>query len=900
MSDKNSHPDPILTGGRGKFTNGILQDLRYALRMMRKFPAFTTVAILTLALGMGANTAIFTLLDAVVLRSIPVKDPQNVVLFRWQAHKNPKYHDYSSNGDCGQRSKGSGCSFSGPFFETVRTQTSSFRSVAAFFGPLQLEVSGTGIAGLADGEMVSGDFFSSLGVNVVLGRPIGPADDSLNSPLTMVLGYNYWQRVFGSEHSVIGRTIRVNNVPVEVIGVASQDFTNLAPGKTQDFFLPLSAIEQIRPKYWSSRTMLESDPYTWWLVIVGRLSPSVSAGQAQAEVNTIFRNEMLHGATPMSEAKDDPGVFLPPISDALSGERGRISSLLYLMMIAVGAILLIACANVAGLLLVRSASRHEEMGLRLALGAKRGRIVRQLLTESLMLSIIGGALAVFFAIWGVHAISALIPGMDHGFVIAPDWRVLAFAVCVIFVTGILFGLAPALRSARADLMPAIKGGVTSFASGTTQTGRSRRLGDALVVTQVALSILVLFGAALLVRTLQNLRSIDPGFDTRNILLFGINPELHGYKGSQSDQLLQDLRDRFAALPGVISASYSSRALLSGGLSGTQVHLEGAPRNQNVDTDLLAVGTDFFSTLRIPMIEGRGFMPADFASARLTAGGSEAAQAPAKTSASSPPSSQASTELDRAASLPPIPIIINKAFAQQYFPKQNPVGRHIENYQGGDRAANVPQPGYTIIGICGDTKYNNLQRAIHPTMYQPLTGGGANFELRTAENSTALISAVLGVVAHTDQNLPVFAIRTQTEQVNDLLVQERMMAQISTFFALLALVMACIGLYGLLSYEVLSRTREIGIRMALGAKPYDILKIVIGKGLLLALVGAAIGIGAAIGVTRFISAMLYGVQANDPVTTISVVILLAVVALVACLIPARRAMRVDPLIALRYE
>ncbi|HTV53283.1 MAG TPA: ABC transporter permease [Terriglobia bacterium] len=882
------------------------RDVRFGLRMLLKSPGFTTVAVLTLALGVGANTAIFSLIDAVMLRSIPVRDPQSLVVFNWLANKNPQYHSYSNYGDCGQRLEGEhiGCSFSVPLFSVMRAQATTFTGITAFAGPMQFDLSGNGPASMARGEVVSGDFFPTLGVNTILGRPLGPADDLPNAPPAIVLSYNYWQSAFGGARKAAGSTVRIDGVPVEIVGVASPQFTNLAPGKTQDFFLPISALPQVRLPWFGTESAL-NDPYSVWLVMVGRLKRGAAISQAQAAASVIFRNEMLHGANPLSEAADNPRIALLPVQDGLSGQRGRISSLLYVMMIAVGAILLIACANVAGLMLARSAARQKEMAVRLALGARRARIIRQLLTESMMLSIAGGALGVLLAIWGVRAITGLVrSGSDRpfGFVIAPDWRVLAFTIGVTFITGILFGLAPAFRGTRVDLTPALKESSSSLPGRSIHVGRWFRLGDALVVAQVALSILVLVGAGLLVRTLRNLHEVNPGFDTRNVLLFGIDPTLIGYKDAQSAQLFRDLRESFAALPGVISASYSSDALLAGGLWSTDLHLDGAPRNQNVTANVMGVGSQFFSTLRIPMMAGRGFTSTDFVSAAIIDAAEKAAQQAWEKAAVTAANGRAAAPKPAAAltKLAPIPILINQSFARKFFPKANPIGKHIGDYQGQDYPLGALEPGYTVIGICGDAKYQDLRSKIEPTMYEPLTGGSAHFELRTASSPTALISAVRSVVAHVDKNLPLYEVRTQTEQIDDLLAQERMMAQITSFFALLALALACLGLYGLLSYEVVRRTREIGIRMALGARQRDVLKLVVGRGLVLTILGAAVGIGVAVGVTRFMALMLYGVHANDPSTVVAVTILLGIIALAASFVPSRRAMKVDPMVALRHE
>jgi predicted permease len=570
----------------------------------------------------------------------------------------------------------------------------------------------------------------------------------------------------------------------------------------------------------------------------------------------------------------------------------------YLLMFAVGLILLIACANVAGLTLARSATRQREMAVRLALGAGRGRIMRQLLTESVLLSFVGGALGVFLSLWGIKAITALFSSGYEAFpfVIAPDWRVLLFTIGVTLAVGILFGLAPAMRGARIDLTPGLKETASSLPGRPAHSGRWFRLGNALVVAQVALSIVVLVGAGLLVRTLRNLHNLNPGFDTRSILLFGVNPAAAGYTDQKTAQLYSDLQQRFASLPGVISASYSADALLSGNHSSEDVHLDGAPPKSNVSTEWLAVGLGFFSTMRIPLLAGRTFTPADFASAAATnAGATAAANAETKVTPSSGPASANQSKVQAA----PMPVIINEAFAREFFPNQDPVGKHIGNPQE-DEPFIGPQPGYLIVGIAGNTKYNNLRSAIEPTTYLPQVSNSAHFELRTAADPTALIPVVREVVSRVDNNLPLFNVRTQTEQIEQTLFLNRLMSQISSAFALLALVLACIGLYGLLSYEVARRTRELGIRMALGAQRRDLLRLVIGQGILLVLIGAAIGIAAAIGLTRFMSAILYGVHADDPLTFAGVAVLLTLVALAACYIPARRATRVDPLVALRYE
>jgi predicted permease len=459
-----------------------------------------------------------------------------------------------------------------------------------------------------------------------------------------------------------------------------------------------------------------------------------------------------------------------------------------------------------------------------------------------------------------------------GFATGVDLRVLGFTVAVSLLTGILFGIAPTFRSARVDLTPALKEGERSAPSPGHAGGKWFSIGNALVVTQVALAIVVLVGAGLLVRTLQNLRSIDVGFDSHNVLIFGIDPTLIGYKGPQVDAFYRDLQGRLSEIPGVKSASYSMGPLLSGGLMITIFHWPGTPQDQSSEADVLPVGPNFFETLHIPFLAGRGFNASDF---KLSASNSEATPTSA-----------------------PTPVIVNQVFVEKYLGKEYPLGKRF-GQSAGD--TNGPaSPGYEIIGLVRDAKYSDLRREIHPMMYMPQSAGGASFELRTAADPQAILPTVREVVAQVNTNLPLFDVKTESEQIDRLLFQERLVARLSGFFGLLALVLACVGLYGLLSYEVSRRTREIGIRMALGARPESVLKLVLRQGVVLAIIGATVGIGVALGVTRYLASMLYNIHANDPVTMIAVAILLMLVALAACYVPARRAMRVDPMVALRYE
>ncbi len=586
---------------------------------------------------------------------------------------------------------------------------------------------------------------------------------------------------------------------------------------------------------------------------------------------------MIKGEKPIFKAENEPRIRLASAAQELGGSQDNALKPLYILMLCVGVVLLIACANVAGLLLARSSARRREMAVRLALGAKRGRLVLQMLTESLLLSAAGGALGLLVALWGARGLTLMMlddTSNQPGFSPHLDWRVLAFTAGISILTGIVFGLAPALRGSDISLTSSLKsgdGGISSAHGGT----RRITLGGALVAVQMALAIVVLVTAGLLVRTLSNLKNVNPGFDTHSVLLFGVDPRLAGYKGPQVDNLFRNLQEKFSALPGVTSASYSWIPLLTGGLNTTSFHKPGTPSDSKEDAsaDSLPIGPRFFSTLRVPFLNGRDFTQADYAAAAGNTG-------------------------DKPSSLP-TPAIVNEAFVHSYFSDRNPIGERFANAEPTE-PGEPPSPGYVIVGVVANAKYNRLRRDIKPTFYTPQVGGDAFFELRTAVDPLTLVPAVRKLVTGENEDLALFRIATQAQAIDRQVFSERLTAQLSSFFGLLALVLACLGLYGLLSYEVMRRTREIGIRMAIGAQSHNVVRLVVGKAVALIIAGAAIGIAAALAVTRFMSSFLYGVKAGDPITLLAVAVLLAVVALAACYIPARRATKVDPLVALRYE
>jgi predicted permease len=877
------------------------EDAHYGIRTLSKSLGFTSIAILTLALGIGANTAIFSMIDAALLRALPVRDSNQLVLFEWHAHKEPKNGSSSSYGDCNQErteTNAEACSFSEPFFKVVRAQTGIFSNVTAFAWADRINLSGNGAAKLINQTgYVSGEYFETLGVQPALGRLLTPEDDTPSAPAVIVLSYNYWRSEFGGSSSAIGKTVLLNKVPCTIVGVAEQRFDALSPGNSFQVWIPLALQPQLEQP-WDNR---DADPSNWWLVMVGRLKTGTTRTQAQAAVSTIFTNEMTTGAKPMFKSEDGAAITLTPAEQGLSGNRRELSTPLYVLLLAVGIVLLIACSNVAGLLLSRAAARQKEMAVRFALGASRGRILRQLLTESVMLSLAGGVMGILFANWCIASIVAFLAANQDGassFRPEIDTRVLLFTAAVSLLTGILFGLAPAFRGMRVDLTPVLKEGSAGNLPGAHGARGRLGAGSWLVVVQVALSIVVLAGAGLLVRTLQNLKNVDPGFDTRNLLTFSLDPTLIGYKRAEAGRFYRELQSRLTGIPGVLSASYSWRSLLGGGLWTTSFHQPGKPKDEQSDTDLLPVGAEFFKTMRIAVLEGREFNAADFERAQVAdaARAAQAEQAAAKLKTGSRPAASPAVIPDAG----PVPAIVNQAFVTKYFPNMNPVGQRFGESEANSETGEAKRPGWEIVGVVGNAKYNRLRRSVEPTTYVPNTGGTVSFSLRTAAEPERFVPQVRAAVNALDSNLPVFGVRTLSQQIDRQVFPERLIARLAGFFGALALMLACIGLYGLVSYEVARRTREIGIRTALGAEKVDVLRLVLGQGMKLTLSGALPGIALALGLMHYAKSLLFGLGAADPVTFAAVTVLLIGVTLLACYVPARRATRVDPVVALRYE
>jgi predicted permease len=839
------------------FLESLIADTRFGLRMLRNNLGFTTIAVLSLTLGIGTNTAIFTLIDAVMLRMLPVKNPQELVSLNLAPDTQfPR----DADGDLS-------IAFPYPAFVQMREHNQVLSALFAFRDTGKLTVLVNGNAEIEHGQLVTSNYFSALGVRTALGRDFVPEDDTVGAGPVAIISYGYWQSHFGGEASVLGRQILANGAPVTIIGVVASEIFGLQPGNAVDLYMPMAMQPQIAPNVADPAdraTSAFAKTNLWWIQLMGRLKPGVTAEQARANLDVIYRPAVLQGLQPEAGGRPlvPPALEVLPASGGLSGLRNTFSKPLAILMIVVGIVLLIACVNVANLLLVRSAARAKEIAVRLSLGASRGRLIRQLLLESVLLSAFGGLLGLVFAYWGCNALVAMI---QHGnnlvlIDVHPDLNVLGFTVAACVLTGVLFGLTPALRATRVELTPALK--QTSASLGTTR-GKMYTT-KSLVVAQVSLSVVLLFGAGLFVRTLVNLETMNVGFSRDNLLLFGVSPKEAGYKGQRYADLCREIQSRVAQLPGMKSATSSLILLLSGSMrvSGIKVPGYSARPNENTSVMILPVGDGFFSTIGIPLLEGRDLSPRDDENALKVA-------------------------------------LVNETLARNYWPNENPLGRHFT-------LRNVDME---VVGIVGDAKYMSLRRDIPPTVYYPYAQDmdsmpQMHFEVRTAGDASALIPSVRQVVASIDNRLPLFDVQTQTQQIDDLLYQERLFAKLVGFFATLALALVYVGLYGVMSYSVARRTSEIGIRMALGAQYGNILGMVMRETMLLVGAGVVLGVGASFATAKIAShqlaGLLYGLKITDTASIWVAVAFIAIVAAVAGFVPARRAMRVDPMVALRHE
>jgi len=840
-----------------------MHDLRFALRQLLKSPGFAAVAILSLALGIGANTAIFSLVNEVALKSLPVQKPEELVLFRWLSGSPGMMRStWGWGGIDEETGLRTSTSFSTLAFERFRDRSQTLAATFAFAPLSNVTVIADGQAEtVAQSQVVSGNFFSTLGVTPALGRLLAPEDDRPGADPAAVLSHRYWVRRFDADPGILGRTITVNRVAFTVVGVTSEAFAGTQQvGENPDVSLPLAFIDRLQPD-----SSVEN-PWSWWLRIMGRMQPDTTLAQVQAELEPVLQQAAREGfdAYPRERLSANEPPPVAPLLRAVPGgqglfeQRDRMLPTLRILSGLVVLVLAIACTNVANLLLARGTARQREIAVRLALGASRGRIVRQLLGESLLLSALGGLLGIVFAVWGVDLLLALRPfGINTALEAPLDWRVLGFTAGIAILTGVLFGLAPALRTTRVNVNAGLQGaGKQGGSSGRTI------LPKVLMVTQVALSLVLLVGAALFLQTLRDLQKLDVGFNRSQLLLFRIDALTGGYDREKFTDLHERIVARLRGLPGVQSATFSHVPVLSGSSNSSSVRVDGrtAPTGPNTSPYFNRVETAFFDTFQIPLLSGRLFTERDDLGAPLVA-------------------------------------VINQTMARTYFGEENPIGRTFRT--GNPSSEQVIE----VVGVTRDARYSDLRSKIPSTVYLPFRQhpiGAANFALRVAGDPSGSIAAARNAVREIDPNLPLINVRTQDEQVNRILAQEALFARLSSFFGVVALILVCIGLYGLMSFTVMRRTTEIGIRMALGALPRRVLAMILREALGLVLLGTLLGVAAAWGAARLVSSQLYGLSPTDPPTYVIVGLLLLAIATVACWLPARRASRVDPMVALRTE
>ncbi len=834
----------------------IIQDLRYAVRMLGKSPGFTLVAVLTLALGIGANTAIFTLINAVILKMLPVRDVQQLVVIGDPTMAHSRGHGTPETEI-----------FSYPLYREIADHNSVFEGVLAA-GELHrvrtTDASGKSISDDVLGSLVTGNYFSLLGVNPYIGRTLTPEDDKVEGghPVA-VISYSMFRNRFNSDGNIVGTTLRLNEYPFTVVGVTPPGFHGQVVGDVQEVWVPMMMQSQVlRGRKWLD------DPESSWLTMMGRLKPGVSIGQAKANVNLIYQ-QALNGAYGARLRPDDLKEIRKDTISVISGERGlsvlrgSYEKPLLLLMGIVGLVLLIACVNVANLLLARAKVRQREVAVRLAIGAKPSRIVRQLLTESMLLAFVGGAVGLLLAFWGTQLLLMVLglTAEKNGLQITPDLRVLIFTATVCLITGVVFGVVPALRSLKIELNSALKGGVAAVSE-----GHGIHWSKLLVASQVALSVLVLFAAGLLVRSLKNLENVELGFSRDHLLLVRMDPITGGYETPEaSARAANELQQRISQLPGVKQVVVSEAGLFSGSDSNSTIKVENFTPVSEEDRDAAwdKVGAGFFSSLDVPVLQGREIGPQDTASSSRVA-------------------------------------VVNQAFVKKFFAGGNPLGRRIWI----DDPKQLDKP-MEIVGVVRDVRHHDLDKPIPPTFYRPLaqsdeTAGILQMAIRTASNPDGMTETVRAAIKAFNSGMPIQSIHSMDFLVEDTISTEIVIAKLSGFFGILALALACIGLYGVMSYTVAGRTKEIGVRMALGAQRGDVLRLVMREAMLLIVTGVVLGIPLAMMSTHVIKSMLFGLSNTDPWSMLLVVLMLSFVGAIAGLIPARRATKVDPMVALRYE
>ncbi|MBI4902649.1 MAG: ABC transporter permease [Acidobacteria bacterium] len=848
----------------------LAQDCRYGLRSMAANKAFSLLAILSLALGIGANTAIYSFMDSLLLRSLPVSHAESLAVLNWGM--NPAGRDSvmrSMSGSTWSDSnwKETGGIFPFPAFELIRTKsTEVFSSVFAYYPTRKVNVMVKGQAEQASGEYVSGDYFRGLALAPAAGRLILPDDDRAGAPAIAVLSFPYGQRRFGDVTSAPGQSILINNVPFTVAGVAPPGFFGVDPASAPDFYIPLHTNLLLKQRFGAGDANVYHAQNYYWLEMMARLRPGVSHSQAQAALAPVFHQWVDSTAANDRERANLPQFLVREGATGLDTLRRRYSKPLYVLLAMVALILAIACANIASLLLARATARRREIAVRLSIGAGRFRVIRQLLTESMLLASIGGGAGVLFAIWGIRFLTFLLANGTENFTLHPNlnWNVLAAASALSLLTGLLFGLAPALQSTRVDVIPALK------QARAGQTGPRHRfwrvsLSQVLVAAQIGISLLMLVAAGLFTRTLSNLQSIELGFNSENLLLFRMNARQAGHQDPEIATFYSGLQKRFRSIPGVRAATSSDIPLIGEGTSAGPVLPVGAQPTPGRNPRVLTTGLDFFTTMQIPVLLGRAI---DYR--------------------------------DQPGSTPVA--VVSEAYVKTHFGDRNPLGQHLTI----PRRPPLSEQDVEIVGVVANARYGSLKGEFREIVYLPFSQRSyrpvddMTFALRTSGDPLQYVKTVRAIVHQADARVPVANVRTQSAQIDQTMNQEIILATLCTAFALLALLIACIGLYGTMAYTVARRAGEIGIRMALGAERGRVVWMVLREAFVLAATGLAVSVPLALGISKSVESFLYGVKPNSPAALVLAVAILLSAVLLAGYIPARKASRIDPMSALRQE